>query len=145
MVLTVMPNLAFSWASEMVNRMPAFEAAWWLAVLAFWPLIELIWMMRPPLLLAHAVDDRARHVVAGVEAGVDHFLPLQRGHLVEGGVAGDAGVVDQDVHRPERSAILRHHMAADEAVSPTSPATRVTSMPSALSRAAQACACAASR
>ena len=28
-------------------------------------------------------------------------MPLFRAHPVEGGVAGDAGVVDQDLHRPQ--------------------------------------------
>ena len=36
-----------------------------------------------------------------VEVGVDDLLPLLRRHLVEHGVAGDAGVVDQHVDRAE--------------------------------------------
>src|SRR5690606_17917735 len=47
--------------------------------------------------LAHAVDHRAAHVEAGAEVGVDHRLPAVRAHAVKGGVAGDAGVVDEDV------------------------------------------------
>ena len=35
------------------------------------------------------------------EIGVDHLVPLLRRHLVHGGVAGDAGIVDQDLDRAE--------------------------------------------
>src|SRR5690606_37283839 len=54
-----------------------------------------------PLARAHALDHRAGHVVDRVEVGVDDLGPLLRGHLVERGVAGDAGVVDQDIDRTE--------------------------------------------
>ena len=37
----------------------------------------------------------------GVEVGADHRLPLLEGHAVEHAVAGDAGIVDQDVDRAE--------------------------------------------
>src|SRR6185312_3976594 len=52
-----------------------------------------------PLAVAHALDHRAGDVEAGVEVGVHHLGPLLVAHLVEGGVAGDAGVVDEDFHR----------------------------------------------
>src|SRR5690606_39484421 len=62
-----------------------------------------------PLAVAHAVDHRAGDVEHRVEVGVDHVLPLFGGHLVEGAVAGDAGVVDQDVDRAQRLLDLTHH------------------------------------
>ena len=58
-------------------------------------------MMRPNLRVAHALDHRPAHVEQRVEIGVDHLAPLLRLHAVEHGVAGDAGVVDQDVDRAE--------------------------------------------
>src|SRR3546814_873068 len=62
-----------------------------------------------PLAFAHAFDHRAGHVEHRVEVGVDDLLPLLRAHLVEGAVAGDAGVVDQDVDRAELLLDLAHH------------------------------------
>ncbi|MNT53323.1 hypothetical protein D3C72_1904070 [compost metagenome] len=41
------------------------------------------------------------HVEHTVEVGVDHLVPLFRRHLVEHGVARDAGIVDQDLDRAE--------------------------------------------
>ncbi len=55
-----------------------------------------------PAALAHALDHRAGDVEHRVEIGVDDLVPLLGGHAVERGVAGDAGVVDQDFHRPQR-------------------------------------------
>jgi hypothetical protein len=63
-------------------------------------LIEEIEMMRPNL-RAHARDDLARHVEQRAEIGVDHGSPLIERHLMEGGVLGDAGIVDEDVDRSE--------------------------------------------
>src|SRR3546814_2479753 len=62
-----------------------------------------------PLAFAHAFDHRAGDVEHRVEVGVDDLLPLLRAHLVEGAVAGDAGVVDQDVDRAELLPDLAHH------------------------------------
>src|SRR5215207_2109550 len=53
------------------------------------------------LAFAHAVPDRVRHVEDAVEVGVDHLAPLDGRHPVEHRVAGDAGVVDQDIDRAE--------------------------------------------
>ncbi len=50
---------------------------------------------------AHGVDDEAAHVEDRVEIDVDHFAPLLGRHLVKHCVAGDAGVVDDDVDRTE--------------------------------------------
>ena len=59
--------------------------------------------------LAHAVDDlAARHVEQAGEVDEDHLVPLLRRHLVQHGVAGDAGVVDQHVDRPELGLNLGH-------------------------------------
>src|SRR5690606_4065251 len=62
-----------------------------------------------PLALAHAFDHRAGDVVAGVEVGGDDVGPLLGSHLVEGGVAGDAGVVDQDLDGAECLFDPAHH------------------------------------
>src|SRR5207342_959619 len=62
-----------------------------------------------PLARTHALDDRAGDVEAGVQVGADHLAPLLRRHLVEGGVAGDAGVVDEDLHRAELALDFADH------------------------------------
>src|SRR5207253_3788182 len=50
---------------------------------------------------AHALDHLPRHVEQRTEIGVDHRVPLLERHLVEGGILGDAGIVDQHVDRTE--------------------------------------------
>src|SRR5207248_3469173 len=52
---------------------------------------------------AHAVDHRPRHVEARGQVGLDHRVPLLEAHPVHRRVTGDAGVVDQDLDRPERA------------------------------------------
>src|SRR6185437_13378327 len=52
-----------------------------------------------PLARAHAFDHRTGNVEACVQIGVHHVRPLLVAHLVEGGVAGDARVVDENFHR----------------------------------------------
>ena len=51
--------------------------------------------------LAHAVDHRPGHVEQRVEIGADHLLPLLVRHLLEHGVARDAGIVDQHLDRAD--------------------------------------------
>ena len=51
--------------------------------------------------LAHAVDHRARHVEQRIEIGADHLLPLLMRHLLQHGVARDAGIVDQHFDRTD--------------------------------------------
>jgi hypothetical protein len=51
--------------------------------------------------LAHGVDDRPRHVEQRVEIGADHLRPLVVAHLLQHGVARDAGVVDQHLDGPD--------------------------------------------
>src|SRR3546814_1695142 len=58
-----------------------------------------------PLAFAHAFDHRAGDVEHRVEVGVDDFLPLLRGHLVEGAVAGDAGRSEE--HTSELQSLMR--------------------------------------
>jgi hypothetical protein len=53
------------------------------------------------LAVAHAGPERMRHVEDAVEVGADDLVPLLARHLVEHGVAGDAGIVDQHVDRAE--------------------------------------------
>src|SRR5690606_11959257 len=65
-----------------------------------------------PLALAHALDHRTGDVEHRVEVGVDHLVPLLGGHAVEGGVAGDAGVVDQDLDRAQRRLDPAHQRGA---------------------------------
>ncbi|KAG0765505.1 hypothetical protein G6F22_018003 [Rhizopus arrhizus] len=54
-----------------------------------------------PAAAAHALDDRAGDVEHRIEVGVDHIVPLVHAHAMEGGVTGDAGVVDQDLDRAQ--------------------------------------------
>ena len=58
-------------------------------------------MMRPAAALAHALDHRPGHGEHRIEVGAEHRRPLVEGHLVEHAVAGDAGIVDEHVDRPE--------------------------------------------
>ena len=51
--------------------------------------------------VAHALDHRPRHGEHRIEVGAHHRRPLVEGHLVEHAVARDAGIVDEDVDRPE--------------------------------------------
>src|SRR5262249_23781657 len=46
---------------------------------------------------AHALDDEPRHVESGVEVGAEHRVPILLLHAMQRGVAGDAGVVVEDV------------------------------------------------
>src|SRR5262249_4603933 len=66
----------------------------------------------PEAARAHAVDDRAAHVEAGGEVGLDHLVPLLPIHALQRGVAGDAGVVDQDLDRSQRSLDRLHALLA---------------------------------
>src|SRR5512134_884438 len=66
----------------------------------------------PPAALDHAVDHLARDVEHAVEVGVDHRHPVLLGHALEHRVARDAGVVDQDVHRPDHRAHVVEHLGA---------------------------------
>ncbi|MGY3497397.1 hypothetical protein ACVW1B_006816 [Bradyrhizobium sp. USDA 4502] len=67
----------------------------------FWPLMEEIEMTPAELAGAHALDHLARHVEQRAEVGVDHGIPLLDRHLVERGILGDAGIVDEHVDRAE--------------------------------------------
>src|SRR5690606_25319469 len=62
--------------------------------------------------VAHSVDHRPAHVEAGPEIGVDHRLPVVDTHPVHGGVAGDTGIVDQDIDRPQVGLDPLHAFAA---------------------------------
>ena len=50
-----------------------------------------------PAARGHRVDEASSNVESAVQVGVDHFIPRVPVHLLEGAVAGDSGVVDQDV------------------------------------------------
>ena len=54
-----------------------------------------------PVALDHAVDDLLAHVEQAVEVGPHDRVPVDLVHLLEGHVARDAGVVDQDVDRAD--------------------------------------------
>jgi hypothetical protein len=60
----------------------------------------------------HAFDHLARHVEQRAEVGVDHGVPLVERHLVEGGVTGDAGIVDEHVDGTEICLDLLHAFGA---------------------------------
>src|SRR5205814_10388630 len=67
----------------------------------------------PPVFAAgHAVEHRLGHVEAAAEIDVHHLVPLRPAHLADGGVAGDAGVVDQHINRPEVGLDLAHAVLA---------------------------------
>src|SRR5512134_551367 len=66
----------------------------------------------PPAALDHAVDHLARDVEHAVEVGVDDRHPVLLGHALEHRVARDAGVVDEDVHRPDHRAHVVEHLGA---------------------------------
>ena len=50
---------------------------------------------------AHGFDDAARHVEARRQVGLDDRIPLLEIHAVQGAVPGNAGVVDEDIDRPQ--------------------------------------------
>ncbi len=51
-----------------------------------------------PAPLDHAVDHLLGHIEHGVEIGSQHQIPIFVAHFAQYGVAGDAGVVHQNVH-----------------------------------------------
>src|SRR6185436_1638635 len=68
-----------------------------------------------PAAIAHAIDHLARDVEHAVQVGVDHRHPVGLGHALEHRVARDAGVVDQDVDRPDhRGDVVEHRRAGLE-------------------------------
>ena len=50
----------------------------------------------------HALDHRATHIEQCIEIGGDHGIPLLPGHLMQGAVADDPGIIDQDFDGPGR-------------------------------------------
>ena len=63
-------------------------------------------MIAAPAAIQHAVDHLLGDVEQAVEVRVDDLVPALEGHLAEGAVGRDAGVVDQHVHRSELVAHL---------------------------------------
>ena len=59
-------------------------------------------MMRPAAPLHHALDHRAGGVERALQVGVEHRVPVVVVEPEQDVVAGEAGVVDQDVDRAER-------------------------------------------
>ena len=57
--------------------------------------------IRPEAALAHALDHAPGHVEHRVEVGPDDVAPLLGLHAMQGGIAGDPGVIDQHLDRPE--------------------------------------------
>src|SRR3546814_20166153 len=51
--------------------------------------------------LDHAAEGRLRHVEAATEVDAHDIVPIVIAHARERAVAGDAGIVDDDVDRPE--------------------------------------------
>src|SRR5262249_42118042 len=58
--------------------------------------------------LQHAVPGDLAHVETTAEIGVQHFVPTVAAHLLHGAVAGDAGIVDDDLDGTERGRHLLH-------------------------------------
>jgi hypothetical protein len=58
--------------------------------------------------LLHPLEHRLGHVEAAAEIDVDHLVPHLAGHPLHRRVAGDSGIVDEDVDRPQ----LRLDLAA---------------------------------
>src|SRR5258708_36035691 len=54
-----------------------------------------------PAALAHARKGRLGHVETTAQIGVHHLFPILIAHLHAGAIAGDAGVIDDDVDRAE--------------------------------------------
>jgi hypothetical protein len=52
------------------------------------------------------------HVEARAQVGLDDAVPLIEGHAVQRAVPGDAGVVDEDIHRTEIGHDLLHPLGA---------------------------------
>src|SRR6185436_17209746 len=65
-----------------------------------------------PAAIAHAIDHLARDVEHAVQVGVDHRHPVLLRHALEHRVARDAGIVHQDVHRPDHRAHVVEHLGA---------------------------------
>ena len=51
------------------------------------------------LAITHALERQLAHVEAGPEIGIDHRIPHVAAHPQQRAVAGDAGVVDQNLDR----------------------------------------------
>src|SRR6476620_1796006 len=58
----------------------------------------------PPAALEHAVYHLLGDVEERVKIGLDHRVPGLVGHLLERAVASDAGVVHENVYRPDLGA-----------------------------------------
>ena len=57
--------------------------------------------MRPKPFSRMALMTGPRHVEERIEIGADHLLPLLMRHLLQHGVARDAGIVDEDLDRSD--------------------------------------------
>ena len=58
------------------------------------------------------VERQLAEVEAGAEIGVDHRVPHVARHALQRGVAGDAGVVHQDLDRPDLGGDLLDRLLA---------------------------------
>jgi hypothetical protein len=107
-------------------------------------LIEAIWMIRPHL--RARMPSMTGRVTLKQELRLVQmtFGPLLRRHLVERRIAGDAGVVDEDLDRTQLAFDLADHLFGAFG-GRTSPDARATSMPSRRSSSCHACAFSAFR
>jgi len=55
----------------------------------------------PELACPHAFNHRAAHIEKRVEVRGNDFVPLRPGHLMQGAVSDDPGIVHQDIDRPD--------------------------------------------
>jgi hypothetical protein len=63
----------------------------------------------PRALRHHRLDGLLADVEDAVEVGAQHGVPVLRAHLAKAAVAGDAGVVDQQVEAPHFGQQFLHH------------------------------------
>ena len=103
MALTVMPLAAPSWRQRLGEAVDARLGGGIidLAILAGLAVDRADIDDAAEAALQHAVPRRLAHVVAAAEIGIEHLVPGLAVHLLHGGVAGDAGIVDDHFHRAQ--------------------------------------------
>ncbi len=101
--LTVMLRLASSRARVLVKSDQAGFARGviGLACIAARPATEAILMMRPAALPDHGAHDALDEIEGALEVGVDDDVPILLAHAHGQAVAGETGVVDQNIDAPE--------------------------------------------
>ena len=86
-------------------------------------------MTRPQPRADHARAERARAEERALQVGVDHRVPVGLGQLLDRAADVDAGVVDQDVDRPELALRRRRRAARRPRASSRRPQSRAPVRP----------------